>query len=128
LARSSCCRRTAYSTSRGHSGPVSGALELADGRLLTWSWDTTARLWAADGAPGPVLQGHTDRVNGALQLVDSRLLAWSNDKTARLWPFEKSLFAWADEYIERLYPLSPAESCSYYLEPDETCAALRAPR
>jgi hypothetical protein len=41
---------------------------------------------------------------------------------------EKNLLAWADEYIERLYPLSPAESCSYYLEPDETCAALKAPR
>ena len=107
---------------------VRGALQLADGRLLTWSEDKTARLWAADGALGPVLRGHTGPVSGALQLADGRLLTWSSDTTARLWPLERSLLVWADKYIERLYPLSPSESCSYYLESDETCAPLRAPR
>ena len=70
---------------KGHTESVLGALQLADGRLLTWSYDKTARLWAADGAPGPVLEGHTELVSGALQLADGRLLTWSHDKTARLW-------------------------------------------
>lgn len=139
---------------------------LADGRILTWSWDNTARLWAADGTPGPVLKGYGGPVIGALQLADGRLLTrssdstarlWaaerpgthpagphgfalrrraacrrppayqSSDNTARLWPLERSLLAWADEYIGRLYPLTPAEACSYYLERDETCTALSAP-
>ena len=71
--------------SRAIPATVNGAVQLADGRLLTWSEDTTARLWAADGTPGPVLQGHTGYVTGALQLADGRLLTWSCDETARLW-------------------------------------------
>jgi len=59
-----------------------------------------------------------------LQLADGRL-TWSADQTARLWPLEPQLLAWADAYIARLYPLSPEEACSYYLQPYETCTALR---
>ena len=44
-----------------HEGPVNGALELQDQRLLTWSKDRTARLWQADGTAGPVLRGHESR-------------------------------------------------------------------
>jgi WD40 repeat protein len=29
----------------GHTAEVSSALELTDGRLLSWSWDHTLRLW-----------------------------------------------------------------------------------
>jgi WD40 repeat protein len=119
---------------RGHTDSLLGALQLADGRVLTWSDDKTARLWTADGAPGPVLQGHTRPVWGAMQLADGRLLTWDLDLTApqepgepRLWPLEKGLLAWADKYIERQYPLSPLESCSYHLEPDVYCSALKAP-
>jgi hypothetical protein len=36
---------------RGHEGKVIGALELRDGRLLSWAEDETLRLWAADGTP-----------------------------------------------------------------------------
>jgi hypothetical protein len=36
---------------RGHEGSIEGALELRDGRLLSWAEDTTLRLWAADGTP-----------------------------------------------------------------------------
>src|SRR5262249_9386724 len=70
---------------KGPHDAVSGVLQLKDGRLLPWSSEAPARLWAADGAPGPVLRGHTDRVIGALQLGDGRLLTWSYDATARLW-------------------------------------------
>ncbi len=49
-------------------------MKLAYGRLLTWSFDRTARLWAVDGTPGLVLQGHTSTVRGARQLAGGRLL------------------------------------------------------
>jgi WD40 repeat protein len=62
-----------------------GALELRDGRLLSWSWDKTLRLWAADGAPLATLRGHEGGVLGALALRDGRLLSWSQDWTLRLW-------------------------------------------
>jgi WD40 repeat protein len=64
---------------------VSGALELRDGRLLSWSEDTTLRLWAADGTEIAVLRGHEGCSLGALELRDGRLLSWSADKTLRLW-------------------------------------------
>jgi WD40 repeat protein len=64
---------------------VQGALELADGRLLSWSIDNTPWLWSADGAPLSVLRGHTGWVTGALELADRRLLSWSGDNTLRLW-------------------------------------------
>jgi WD40 repeat protein len=43
---------------RGHEGSIEGALELRDGRLLSWSRDWTLRLWAADGTERAVLRGH----------------------------------------------------------------------
>jgi WD40 repeat protein len=64
---------------------VNGALELRDGRLLSWSRDWTLRLWAADGTELAVLRGHEDEVRGALELRDGRLLSWSEDTTLRLW-------------------------------------------
>ncbi|MEI6605742.1 MAG: DUF4062 domain-containing protein, partial [Verrucomicrobiota bacterium] len=70
----------------GHSGPVMGALELADGRILSWSYDETLRLW--DGKSGQclaVLEGHSNEIRDALVLADGRILSWSDDKTLRFW-------------------------------------------
>ena len=79
-------------TLTGHTNAVGGALELHDGRLLSWSDDTTLRLWAADGSDLAVLEGHTEAVSSALELHDKRLLSWSGnlfksspDTTLRLW-------------------------------------------
>lgn len=69
----------------GHSMYVRGAAALSDGRLLSWSDDTTLRLWASDGAPLVELKGHRGRVFGATALSDGRLLSWSDDGTLRLW-------------------------------------------
>jgi WD40 repeat protein len=65
---------------RGHEGVVLGALELRDGRLLSWSGDGTLRLWAADGTERAVLRGHKAKVTGALELRDGRLLSWSGTR------------------------------------------------
>jgi WD40 repeat protein len=70
----------------GHTHAVNGAEVLADGRLVSWSWDGTLRLW--DGQSGAclmVLEGHTRGVKGVQALSDGRLLSWSNDGTLRLW-------------------------------------------
>ena len=70
---------------RGHEESVSGALQLSDGRLLSWSNDRTLRLWSAEGTPVAELRGHKEPVWGALQLSDGRLLSWSRDRALRLW-------------------------------------------
>ncbi len=70
---------------KGHSRPVSGVLQLRDGRILTRSWDKTLRLWSEDGQLITQLNGHFDRVSGATELEDGRLLSWSWDNTLRLW-------------------------------------------
>jgi len=72
-------------TLSGHTGRITGALVLGDGRLFSWSEDNTLRLWTADGTPLAVLQGHTGGITGALILGDGRLLSWSTDCTLRLW-------------------------------------------
>jgi WD40 repeat protein len=69
----------------GHTNLVEGALELPDGRVLSWSCDKTLRLWDKAGQPIVVLEGHTDEVIGALVLADGRILSWSKDKNLRLW-------------------------------------------
>jgi WD40 repeat protein len=76
---------TELATLRGHEYAVEGALELRNGRLLSWAeYDKTLRLWAADGAPLATLREHEDAVLGALELRDGRLLSWDR-KTLRLW-------------------------------------------
>ncbi len=56
-----------------------------DGRILSWSWDNTLRLWSLDGHPLATLTGHTDWVGDAVQLADGRILSWSEDNSPRLW-------------------------------------------
>jgi hypothetical protein len=92
---------------QGHSGRVFGALRLADGRVLSWGEDTTARPWAADGAPGPVLEGPTGPVTGTVQLADGRLHKRSSDITARLWAADGApgpvLCGGLDAHFDRAY-------------------------
>lgn len=73
----------------GHTGGVNGALDLADGRIVSWSIDGTLRLWDVEsGLVLRVLEGHTKSVNGALLLPNGHLLSWSSDKILRLWNLE----------------------------------------
>ncbi|WP_437963942.1 protein kinase [Sorangium sp. So ce260] len=56
-------------------------------RIITASWDKTARVWNADGAGEPlVLRGHEDRVYSAAFSPDGkRIVTASWDRTARVW-------------------------------------------
>jgi WD40 repeat protein len=73
-------------TFEGHTSLVIGAMELADGRLLSWSYDGTLRIWhSQNGLCLATLEGHKDNVIDSLELADGRLLSWSGDKTLRLW-------------------------------------------
>ncbi|MEO1287108.1 MAG: TIR domain-containing protein, partial [Chloroflexota bacterium] len=68
-----------------HEDMVWGALELSDGRFLSWSDDSSLRLWSSEGDELAVLVGHEASVLGAMELFDGRLLSWSWDSTLRLW-------------------------------------------
>jgi WD40 repeat protein len=70
----------------GHTGGVNGAIELQDGRVLSWSDDSTLRIWnLVSSKCDAVLEGHTDSVKGAIELRDRRVLSWSWDETLRIW-------------------------------------------
>jgi len=78
-------------TLEGHTSTVNGALELTNGRLLSWSGDKTLRLWdAQSGVCLAVLAGHTSGVSGALELANGRLLSWSGDML-RVWDAQSGL-------------------------------------
>ena len=71
-----------------HDSPVYGAAFTKDEtRILTWSYDGTARLWEAkDGSPIGQPMKHDGAVSGAAFTKDeTRILTWSGDGTARLW-------------------------------------------
>ena len=56
-------------------------------RVVTASYDGTARIWFADGSGEPlVLRGHGDMLNSAMMSPDGeRVVTASDDKTARVW-------------------------------------------
>lgn len=77
-----------YVELRGHTSKVTGASFSPDAsRILTFSYDDTARLWnAATGKHLVTLRGHENLVNSAVFSRDgTRVLTSSHDMTARLW-------------------------------------------
>jgi WD40 repeat protein len=67
---------------------VNSAAFSPDGsRIVTASWDKTARIWdPASGKEITVLRGHESRLYSAAFSPDgSRIVTGSADKTARIW-------------------------------------------
>ncbi|HRF98643.1 MAG TPA: hypothetical protein PLZ51_25720, partial [Aggregatilineales bacterium] len=62
-----------------------GAIELIDGRILSWSEDRTLCLWDSDGAKLNTLSAHKGWVLGAIQLTDGRIVSWGTDENLYVW-------------------------------------------
>ena len=59
-------------TLTGHTGSVSCVAQLADGRIVSGSWDSSLRLWESGDCTLKLL-GHTSGVNCVAQLADGGL-------------------------------------------------------
>jgi tricorn protease-like protein len=73
---------------RGHEGGVTSAAFSPDGeRIITASYDRTARVWNAYGTGEPwVLRGHDDDVvSAAFSPNGKRIITASADRTLRVW-------------------------------------------
>ena len=70
---------------KGHSSGINGAIELSDGRILSWSDEIL--IWSAKGNVLRELKGHEGAVKCVLELTSGRLLSWAWDRTRtlRLW-------------------------------------------
>jgi WD40 repeat protein len=75
-------------TLAGHTGPVS-CLAVSGGRLVSGSWDETAKVWRIEGAVSTwrcerTLAGHEDYIN-CLATCGGKMASGSGDKTIRVW-------------------------------------------
>ncbi|HRD35034.1 MAG TPA: hypothetical protein PLR02_12340 [Rhodocyclaceae bacterium] len=72
----------------GHTDWVRGALELRDGRLLTWANDGTLRIWRmGDGTCETVFREHDpwSGISGALEVEPGIILSWDVDGWLHRW-------------------------------------------
>jgi WD40 repeat protein len=69
----------------GHTAPVVGILEMPDGRLLSWSTDSTLRIWSEGGETLAVLTGHTAAVTNAEVLEDGRIKSTDSNGAELIW-------------------------------------------
>src|SRR6266699_2124247 len=74
----------------GHTDSVgTAAFSGDDQRVVTASWDNTARIWAESGKQIAVLEGHIYAVTTAAFSGDGkRVVTASFDGTARIWDAE----------------------------------------
>lgn len=87
--------RPFFIVSFNHEKGVKTAIFSPDSkRILTASWDGTAKLWNPDGNLLADFKGHRDVVNSAVFSPDGKhVLTASADKTAKLWDLKGNLLA-----------------------------------
>jgi WD40 repeat protein len=84
-------------TLRGHTERLTSVAMSADGnRIVTGSWDNTARIWERQsGQQLQVLRGHTNWVTAvAITRDGQRVLTGSDDGTARWWDAGNGQVLW----------------------------------
>jgi len=72
---------------KGHTEKITGAMELRDGRLLSWSEDKTIKLWEKNGEELFVFEGHMDEVRNVHELPEYRVLSWSSSEVI-IWNYK----------------------------------------
>lgn len=76
----------AFAELAGHGGPVRAVVPLADGGIVSGSFDTSVIHWnPATGAANAVLRFHTDAVNAAAALPDGGFATAGADGRIALW-------------------------------------------
>ena len=74
---------------KGHAGEISGLMSLQGGNILSWSEDTTLRLWdprLAEDYEG--LEGHRGGLSEVKFLPDGRVHSSGSDNVVRVWETE----------------------------------------
>lgn len=70
----------------GHGDRVEGAHRIGAERLLSWSIDSTLKLWNFEtGEEVSTLAGHAASVDGALLLDEETAISWSRDGGLKSW-------------------------------------------
>jgi WD40 repeat protein len=90
---------------QGHSDIVTSANFSRDGsKIVTASWDKTARVWDLQGKLLATISGHLDRVYSANFSPDGRKIVTASwDKTARVWDLQGKLLATISGHSDTVY-------------------------
>ena len=87
----------------GHTGGVKGARLIPSGNILSWSDDSTIRIWdQTNGKCLKVFRGHVESIRGCEVISEDHIISWSRDKTLRLWSYT----GYADSTIESVSNIS----------------------
>ena len=130
-------RNPNYMTLTGHTTYVEGVHLLANERALSYSGDSTLRLWNLKDASSMVLMGHTGSVDGVQLSDNERALSYSHDTTLRLWNLKdgssqvfeghtnlvrgvqlldnERALSWSDDSTIRLWCLSTQKPLNVYV-------------
>ena len=77
----------------GHTKFVSCVTGLANGQVVSRSWDKTLRIWDAEhGTCVNMLEGHNGAVNCVTNLSNRRIASCVADKSIRVWDTEASTY------------------------------------
>ena len=76
----------------GHTDFLGGALQLSNGRILTWGWDGM-RLWDETGDLITAISDDDGMLSvlGAVELADGHILSWGGDSLVRIWDADGQL-------------------------------------
>ena len=72
-------------TLEGHTNHVTCIAPLANGGLVSGSWDRSLRVWNAAGECEAILEGHCNYVNCVISMVDGHIISGSQDQDLRVW-------------------------------------------